>query len=110
MNVRFLDMNRVVVAVFFFMFWSSVSSQVDTDSLEVITKDSTIEEDAVIEKTADKTAEKASQSLDKMFDINPFGGGGKGKTRAKSQDRPRSSKPRPSGGKKLIIKRNRPEQ
>lgn len=37
-------MDRVVIAVFFFMFWSSVSSQVDMDSLEVITKDSTIEE------------------------------------------------------------------
>ena len=34
-------------------------------------------EDVVIEKTANKAADKASQSMDKMFDINPFGGGGK---------------------------------
>lgn len=38
-------------------------------------------ENAVIEKTANKAAEKASQSMDKMFDINPFGGGG-GKEKA----------------------------
>ena len=36
-------------------------------------------ENAVIEKTANKAAEKASKSMDKMFDINPFGGGGKEK-------------------------------
>lgn len=36
-------------------------------------------ENAVIEKTADKAAEKATQSMDKMFDINPFGGNGKEK-------------------------------
>lgn len=33
-------------------------------------------ENAVIEKTANKAAEKAAKSMDKMFDINPFGGGG----------------------------------
>lgn len=32
-------------------------------------------ENAVIEKTANKAAEKATKSMDKMFDINPFGGG-----------------------------------
>jgi 1-aminocyclopropane-1-carboxylate deaminase/D-cysteine desulfhydrase-like pyridoxal-dependent ACC family enzyme len=31
-------------------------------------------EDAVIEKTANKAAEKATQSMDKIFEINPFGG------------------------------------
>ncbi|MBA6153163.1 DUF4412 domain-containing protein [Gelidibacter maritimus] len=31
-------------------------------------------ENAVIEKTANKAAEKATQSMDKMFEINPFGG------------------------------------
>ncbi|MBO3099161.1 DUF4412 domain-containing protein [Gelidibacter pelagius] len=31
-------------------------------------------ENAVIEKTANKAAEKATKSMDKMFDINPFGG------------------------------------
>lgn len=36
-------------------------------------------ENAVIEKSANKVAEKATKSMDKMFDINPFGGGGKGK-------------------------------
>lgn len=36
-------------------------------------------ENAVIEKTANKAAEKATQSMDKMFDINPFGGSGKEK-------------------------------
>lgn len=36
-------------------------------------------ENAVIEKTANKAAEKATQSMDKMFDINPFGAGGKEK-------------------------------
>ena len=39
-----------------------------------------------------------------------FGGGGKEKGRARSQNRARGSKPRPSGGKKQIIKRNRPKQ
>lgn len=32
-------------------------------------------ENAVIEKTANKAAEKATNSMDKMFDVNPFGGG-----------------------------------
>ncbi len=36
-------------------------------------------EHAVIEKTANKAAEKATKSMDKMFDVNPFGGGGKEK-------------------------------
>ena len=36
-------------------------------------------ENAVIEKTANKAADKASQSMDKMFDINPFGGSSKEK-------------------------------
>lgn len=36
-------------------------------------------ENAVIEKTANKAAEKATNSMDKMFDVNPFGGGGKEK-------------------------------
>ena len=31
-------------------------------------------ENAVIEKAANKAADKATQSMDKMFDVNPFGG------------------------------------
>lgn len=37
-------MNRALVLIFSCVFWTSVSAQVDTDSLEVITKDATIEE------------------------------------------------------------------
>ncbi len=37
-------MNRVLITVFFSLVWISVTAQVDADSLEVITKESTIEE------------------------------------------------------------------
>lgn len=33
-------------------------------------------ENVVVEKTSDKVAEKTSNSLDKVLDINPFGNGG----------------------------------
>ncbi len=39
-------------------------------------------ENAVIEKTANKAADKATKSMDKMFDVNPFGGGGQEKADA----------------------------
>ncbi|WP_372758071.1 DUF4412 domain-containing protein [Mariniflexile sp.] len=32
-------------------------------------------ENVIVEKASDKAAEKASKSMDKVFDINPFGGG-----------------------------------
>lgn len=69
-------------AVFLFVFVISISN-VNAQFLKKLSK--RVEqkvENAVIEKTANKAAEKATNSMDKMFDVNPFGGGGQEKADA----------------------------
>lgn len=69
--------SKIFVGILFSLFFISTSQGQFLKKLQKRVEQRV--EDAVIEKTADKAAEKATQSLDKMFDINPFGGGGKEK-------------------------------
>src|SRR5690606_29337696 len=64
--------SKIFVGVLFSLFFVSTSQGQFLKKLQKRVEQRV--EDAVIEKTANKAAEKATQSMDKMFDINPFGG------------------------------------